>query len=65
MKKLSKQKFEKLRGKLFEPLSDDMLSRIKGGGTTTNSMPTYNPSCGCTQTDTVVSNDGGGGPIST
>ena len=62
MKKFSK-KFENLDKDLFEPLSDEMLSRVKGGGTTTASMPTHNPSCGCTQSDTVSYDDTPPAPV--
>ena len=64
MKKKTIKKFENLDQDLFEPLSDDMLSRVKGGGeTTTVSMPTYDPTCGCSYADSVEVDDTPPSPV--
>lgn len=54
---MEKTKFETLNCKLFEPLSQSVLKQIRGGDQTTSSMPTYNPSCQCSVTDSTTRED--------
>ena len=52
-----KTEFESLDSSIFEPISLSLLRQIRGGDSTTSSMPTYNPACSCATSDTTTRED--------